>query len=344
MLECSPRILVIRRDNIGDLVCTTPLLRALREKLPAAWLGILVNSYNAPVLAGNPDLDAIFTYAKRKHRAPGTSVVSLYWARLKLIRQLRALRLDYVILAAPTFQASALRFARLIRPRHLVGYADPQGRIDMALAAPGGEPRHHVESVYALGGFFGIEGAPPPLVLRADAALAGQIATTPAAQSGKPLIGVHISAREADRRWPLQHFIALCRELIEHRDCAVLLTWAPGDRNNPFFPGDDQAAQEISAAIANPALTLCPTPNLETLCAAISVCGLQISSDGGPVHLAAGLGKPVLCFFGEENPAKWHPWGVPYALLRKPSRRVADIAVGEVLAEFDKLRNSCKLT
>ena len=41
------RILILRRDNIGDLVCTTPLLAALRAQLPGAWLGALVTTYNA---------------------------------------------------------------------------------------------------------------------------------------------------------------------------------------------------------------------------------------------------------------------------------------------------------
>ncbi|MBM3273219.1 glycosyltransferase family 9 protein, partial [Candidatus Kaiserbacteria bacterium] len=44
------RILVIRRDNIGDLICTTPLLAALRKQWPHAWIGVLANSYNAPIL------------------------------------------------------------------------------------------------------------------------------------------------------------------------------------------------------------------------------------------------------------------------------------------------------
>ena len=56
----NPRILVIRRDNIGDLVCTLPLFRALRRQLPEAHLAALVTSYTAAVLDGNPDLDAIY--------------------------------------------------------------------------------------------------------------------------------------------------------------------------------------------------------------------------------------------------------------------------------------------
>lgn len=336
------KILLIRRDNIGDLICTTPLIQGLREKLPDAWLGLLANSYNAPVLAGNPHLDALFTYQKGKHRDAGSSAAAIYWARLRLILRLRALKLDYVILAAPAFQRSALRFARLVGARHLVGYADPQGVIDMAPPVPVGEAQHQVESVYALGRFFGVEPPAPPLVLRADAAQVARLAATLPEDHAKLRVGVHLSAREADRRWPKAHFIGLCRGLID-RGCEVLLTWAPGGSDNRFFPGDDDTAREVVAAVNRPELLACPTSGLPALCAAISLCDLQISSDGGPVHLAAGLGKPVLCFFGEENPAKWHPWGVKYALIRKPARRVADISVAEALTEFDTLRKTCEL-
>ena len=56
----EPRsILVIRRDNIGDLVCTTPLLATLRARYPQAWIGVLANSYNAPALDGNPHVDEV---------------------------------------------------------------------------------------------------------------------------------------------------------------------------------------------------------------------------------------------------------------------------------------------
>ena len=67
----TPRFLIIRRDNVGDLVCTTPLLESMRARLPHAWLGALVTTYNAEVLARNPALDQLFIYEKLKHRTGG---------------------------------------------------------------------------------------------------------------------------------------------------------------------------------------------------------------------------------------------------------------------------------
>ncbi len=61
------KILIIRRDNIGDLVCTTPAIAALRKHYPDAEIGALVNSYNSEVLRGNPDVNRVFVYHKLKH-------------------------------------------------------------------------------------------------------------------------------------------------------------------------------------------------------------------------------------------------------------------------------------
>ena len=52
---------------------------------------------------------------------------------------------------------------------------------------------------------------------------------------------------------------------------------------------------------------------------------------------AYGLGKPLVCFFGNSPAERWHPWGVPYALLQKSSRDVADISVDEAIEAFDSL-------
>ena len=83
------RILVVRRDNIGDLVCTTPLFTALRQRFPEAWIGALVNSYNAPVLRGNPDLSEVYAYTKFKHREQGDFWLRDIWLRYCMIAALR---------------------------------------------------------------------------------------------------------------------------------------------------------------------------------------------------------------------------------------------------------------
>ena len=72
--------------------------------------------------------------------------------------------------------------------------------------------------------------------------------------------------------------------------------------------------------------------------AALSLCDRMICSDGGAMHVAAALRKPIVCFFGPSRVKEWHPWGVPYIALQKPSGVVADITVGEALEAYDQLQ------
>lgn len=60
------RILIVRRDNIGDLICTLPLISAIRQLNPKARIDMLVNSYaGAPVVLGNPDWITFTSTPKR---------------------------------------------------------------------------------------------------------------------------------------------------------------------------------------------------------------------------------------------------------------------------------------
>jgi ADP-heptose:LPS heptosyltransferase len=65
---------------------------------------------------------------------------------------------------------------------------------------------------------------------------------------------------------------------------------------------------------------------------------MLICADGGAMHLAAGLGLPIVCLFGDSGVARWRPWGVPCRVLQAPSRNVRDIEVEELVAAFSSLR------
>ena len=63
----------------------------------------------------------------------------------------------------------------------------------------------------------------------------------------------------------------------------------------------------------------------------------MICSDGGAMHVAAALGKPIVCFFGNSDATLWRPWGVPYALLQPASREVTEVAVEEVIDAYERI-------
>jgi ADP-heptose:LPS heptosyltransferase len=342
--ERRPRILVIRRDNIGDLVCTTPLLAALRGRYPSGHIAALVNTYNRAVLDGNPDVDAVYAYEKGKHRGAGKSILSTYAERVRLILALRRERFDYAILATPGFAALALRFARLAGARHVLGYADPDGahpRLDIALTYDSASKAHEVEQVFGLLKALGINGAPSATRVFTDPGLrADPERALSRLGSGTPVVGVHISARRRNQQWPAENFAALIRAIAQRHAAKILLLWSPGEADNPMHPGDDDKAQAVVERCGGLPLLPWPTQALPRLIAALSVCDYVVCTDGGAMHLAAALGKPILCFFGDSPPERWRPWMTSHELLQPPSRELRDLSVEEALAGFERLVRS----
>lgn len=335
----SLKFLIIRRDNIGDLVCTTPLIAALRARFVRAKIYALVNTYNAAVLDGNPDIDAAYSYTKTKHDG------ARLWAliqRIGLLVRLRREHFDYVILAGSGSKHS-LNLARALKPKHIIGYEVP-GRsrvIDIIVPAPAaGTQEHEVESTYRLLEPLGITGTPPALRLLpdpAEVALSEQKLEGARAERGKMLIAIQISSRKPVNRWPAEKFVELVRKLRRAYDASFLLLWAPGSRSNPRHPGDDEIAADIVRSLDGVPVIAYAQGTLRQLIADLSLCDCVITSDGGAMHIAAALGKPIVCFFGDAASVHWKPWNSVHVLLQPPSGRVSDIDVDQALGAFERL-------
>jgi len=153
------------------------------------------------------------------------------------------------------------------------------------------------------------------------------------------IVAVQVSARKLDQRWPAERFVELIHALHAKVECAVLLFWSPGDEANPFHPGDDAKAKAILDRCQGlPVHGLRATTLAETV-SGFSLAGLMISSDGGAMHIAAGLQLPIVGLFGATVLDQWHPWKTRYLALRPPSLNVVDVPVADALAAALRLLN-----
>jgi heptosyltransferase-3 len=344
--EARMRILVIRRDNIGDLVCTTPLFAALRERYPQAHIGALVNSYNAAVLDGNPYVDAVYSYTKLKHRLPGQSRLGVLFSRVRMLARLRREHFDYIVLAKRAFDRQGLSIARQLRRRHIVGFTQPGEPAPKALtiqvcAPPSGE-LHEVEVMQRLGQAMDVQDASGPLrVYPVPARVESWRAQLPALAGSRRLwIAAHISAREPGARWPASRWVELIGKLTASEKIGVVLLWAPGAEDHPRHPGDDGKAAWILEQAADRIRVLpAPTSTLPDLIGVLALCGAFIGSDGGAMHLAAALGLPCVALFEnrEDKKLRWYPWRVPYELVAPRTRYAEDITVEEVVQAWQRL-------
>ena len=335
-LPPRPKILIIRRDNIGDLVCTTPAIAALRKHYPDAEIAALVNSYNAEVLKGNSNLDRIFVYQKLKHAGGLASRIKAIGERLKLIVTLRRWKPDVTILAKASYERHGLNFARLIGAKNIMGYVpddliQAKGLPDIQLLTPDFTSLHEVEAVNGLLKPLGIEDALGPLQVFPDTnAVAQLLRKLPAATKR---IALHISAREPERRWGTENFIGLAHYiLLAQPDTQILLFWSPGKADDPHHPGDDEAAAQLIQAVHSERLVPMPTQNLTELIAALSLCDLFIGADGGAMHLAVAAGCRIVGLF-ENRPDKikhWYPWLTKSCLLHGSASETASIKLDSV--------------
>ncbi len=345
-LSTPVRILVIRRDNIGDLVCTTPLFAGLRARYPDAYIAALVNSYNAEVLDNNPHVDAVHSYTKLKHRRPGESRLAILLERVRLLARLRRERFDYVVLAKAGFDRQGLSLARQLRRQHIVGFADPCKRAARLFSIPvpvqAYSELHEVQVLNILAAAMDSHDAEGPLrIYPSQARMDAWRARLPQLRAeDRVWVAVHVSAREPGRRWAVPNWVELARRLVATGSIGVVLLWAPGPAGDPRHPGDDDKAAEILASVGNSSNMLAaPTSSLADLSAVLALCDAFIGADGGAMHLAAGVGLPMVALFENRDDKKkrWHPWRVPYELIAPSTLDIADITVEQLLLGWQRL-------
>jgi heptosyltransferase III len=329
---------VIQRDNIGDLVLTTPLFRAMRQELPSARIDAVVNSYNAAVLDRNPDLDTVFVYAKAKHRSGPHELPRIYFNLLRVFWELRRRRYDLAILVSGN--ANSLKFAVAAGATHVAALVAPGQKGDprIDIAVPDGDAAMHTvkRKALLLAAIFGrpVESHDiPACSVYPDTKRSEELRRTLYwDRPDAPLVAVHISARWESQRRDSEQWVEALNRLHGELSANILLLWSPGTDANKLHPGDDFAAEHIVRRCAGLRLVPNPTPTLPDLIAALSIADLVLCSDGGAMHLAAAMAKPIVCMFGISSPDVWHPWKTPHVLLRAPSCLVRDLTTDEIMA------------
>lgn len=330
------RILVVRKDNIGDVLCTTPALRALRRAFPTAHLALLVAEHCGAAVERNPDVDEVLTYTKAKHRAGSLGLAAL-WELARVIRGLRARAFDLAVVMGRPCSRSSAWLAYVSGAPWCLGYATPALQpfpFFLNLGCdPGAMASHEVDGCLELLASIGIPPAGRRLTLIPDpeaiAATRRRLGVSGAAEAGG-LALVHISNRREASRWPLAAFAETADRLHEELGLSIVLSWAPGDADNPLFPGDDGKAEEVARRMRSRPILL-RTPELGELIAAVSLCNFVLSTDGGLMHIAAALDVPQVVLFGKTGLSHWAPVSEKSIALRKDGR-VDQISVDEVVA------------
>lgn len=335
-------ILIIRRDNIGDLVCTTPLIEGAKTAFPNANIYLLINTVSQDVVKNNPHITHTFIYRKAKHAASRRAKINVYFERFKMFLRLRRITFDAAILANPVPCKYSLRLAKMAGAKHIIGANTGDKSISVPFNPADFSGDHQVEQTFSyLSAITEKKIAIPPVRIwlteqerqqarqRVEQRLPGQ----------KVGLAVHISSRSEKRRWPLERYVETIQRYLTESSGSVLLFWSPQGTLAPDDIGDRHRAEQVLAACDSPRVALYPTASVRELVAAYELCGQVLCSDGGQMHLAAAMNKKQVVFFGDTDQKSWHPWSGEYQILQTSSGDCVDVSVDEVWQGLKRLNS-----
>ena len=303
------KILLVRLREIGDVVFTTPALRALREHYPTAHITYIVEPHAAPVVRGNRNIDDVVV-APRGRGAAGLA------ADIRLGASLRKRGFDLAIDFHGGPRAGLLTWLSGAHQR--VGY-EVVGRswiYTQRVARPRIlRARHSVENQWDLLAALGISAAdrvrhPVEMPIEREAAnVVEQRLAEAGVSAADRLIVIHVSAGNPFRRWPLDQFVDLAATLAREPRTRVVLTSGPSDQA-AAAQVVDRARAQLGAAHRD-RIVSCPEFSLTELRALVERAALFVGGDSGPMHIAATSRVPIVGLFGPTLPARSAPWRDP---------------------------------
>ncbi|GJQ21856.1 MAG: heptosyltransferase [Bacteroidia bacterium] len=316
------KILFIRQDRIGDVLVSTPVFSALKDRFPDCTLDIVLSPGNHFVLANSPHIRKRWIYTK----SPLES--------LRLLRNIRAERYDFVIDLMDNPSATSTVILLLAGGKWNVGLAKENSyACDIVVPLKSRRDSHIVERIAELMRPLGIDPSKEHLAVRyfIDKESNDEVSRFLEA-TGKDrstLVGINISAGSDTRFWGIRNYRGLIERIAAgYPDMTVVLLGKPQDRSR---------LADIAAGIGNALVP--PETSFDVFAAWISRFALLVTPDTSAVHLAAAFGIPAVVLYVQSNPDLriWEPYGSPHEAVITTVDDLSTIPIEEVLAAFERL-------
>ncbi len=291
-LKLNPRrILIVRLDQLGDIVQTLPVFDALRTSFPSTEIEFLTTPIGADLFGvARPDVNCIvwncawFDASRRENISRG--------ALAQLLQ-----RRDYDCVLEPRGDVRLIWLFKNAGIGPLIGYGATGGgflldaEVQWTSAMPAVDK--NLELVKAIGGRGAID---VPTILLGSSSSKG----------GAPRIAIHPDAGTRAKRWSLERVKVVIDALLAKgfRVTLVGLNAAIG--------------QALASSASSPIENFMGKTNLRQLLNVLNECDGLLSNDSGPAHLMAALGKPVwVLWSGTAEASVWAPRGARIKLFER---------------------------
>lgn len=302
------RILIVRTDRIGDVLLSTPVIKAIRERYPNAFLAMMVSAYAREIIEGNPYLDQVIIYDKdTKHKT--------WISSIKFAKDLNKKKFDLALVLHPTNRVHLITFLAGV-PRR-IGLNRKLGFLLTSKSTHTKQfgERHELEYNLGLLNFLGIKAEDKRLYMPIKEESEKKIEEMFKFQCLWPkdkILAIHPAASCPSKVWPVERFAELAEKLAQKYGFKVLIVGAQKET---------KLAEDLIKRMHIPVINFVGKTSVSQLASLLKRCTLFISNDSGPVHIASAVGTPVISIFGRNqvglSPKRWGPVGPKDKFLHK---------------------------
>lgn len=305
------RILCVRLDTLGDVLMTTPAIRALKESRADRRITLLTSPASAEIASLVPEIDGVITYA-----APWMKATPPRWSSLPdkdLVERLQLAQFEaaviFTVYSQSPLPSAFLCYLAEIPLRLAYCRENPYQLLTdwVAETEPDQQIRHEVQRQLDLVAAVGARTTNLRLSLqipeRARETVHRLLETT--LDLRRPWVLIHPGATAASRRYPPEGFAAAADLLLREMGYQILFTGIASEQD---------LVEAIQARMKAPSHSLVGVLGLAEFAALVEAAPLLISNNTGPVHIAAAVGTPVVDLYALTNP-QHTPWHVPHRVL-----------------------------
>ena len=312
----NKKILLVRNDNVGDLICTTPAIEALRKKYPNNQIDIVVNSYNYDAIYKNPFINTIYCYTKPKHKKSIIDKIKAGLEKLKILLDIRKEKYDVVIVFRGGYSKSAELFAKITNASYKVGVKNLKGNDSFNLHIETIPNQNEVLFCFDCLKEFGIKYNGESTYYYIDNDLSDKY------KEYSNYILFHISSRIKENKYDKEKFKQVFDKLEGYQ---ILISAEPDNFESAVWLEQNTKAKFIK------------TSSLQDLGGLIKNVKLFITLDGGAMHLAPAVGTKTISISGKTNMDKWYPWGFKDLVIQDISKIANNIATHMIIEKIKRI-------
>ena len=321
----AKNILIVRQhDQLGDMLCSTPLFRALKEKFPNSYIVLVYGPVNTCVVLDNPFLDEVIEYNNKK-------ILKKYSLLFHFMKKLREKKYDFVVVPVTvSMSITSDLIAFLSHSKYRIGALSLNGVSNQTAFLYNytvpldwrNVNSHQTKRNIDILKDFSIDTDNYSLVigLGEEELKYAEDFYNKFHKEGKISVGVHAGAGKLKNQWPAAKFGELIDILLQKHNCEIFITVGPMENESIKYFYENYSDK----------VTFICEKSIKVVAAIIKKLSVFVTNDTGIMHLSAATSTPVVSLFGPTDPLQWAPQNNKDKYLVSDNGDICNISVNEV--------------